>query len=70
MITPPCAAAVRGAEAVGELRLDRQRQARAAFAELIGLDLEVLQEGNALLVVAREFKRVHRAVPGSSAFFI
>ena len=49
-------AAVRGAEAVGELRLDRQRQARRAFAELVGLDLEVLQERDALLVVAREFQ--------------
>src|SRR5205807_2960745 len=47
-------AAVDGADAVGEVRLDRQRELRAPLAERLGEDLEVRDEGNALLVVARE----------------
>src|SRR6267142_746532 len=47
-------AAVEGADAVGEMRLDRQREPSGALAERLGEDLEVRDEGNALLVVARE----------------
>src|SRR5205807_3192895 len=47
-------AAVDGADAVGEMGLDRQREPRGSRAERLGEDLEVRDEGNALLVVARE----------------
>src|SRR6267378_5796876 len=47
-------AAVDGADAVGEMGLDRQREPRASLAERLGEDLEVRDERNALLVVARE----------------
>src|SRR5205807_3368509 len=47
-------AAVDGADAVGEMGLDRQREPRASLAERLGEDLEVRDEGNALLVVAGE----------------
>src|SRR6185436_103801 len=61
-------AAVRGAEAVGELLADRHRKARTALAELVGLDLQVLDERDALLVIAREFERAHMMVaPPSTA---
>src|SRR5882672_4236496 len=47
-------AAVDGADAVGEMGLDRQREPRASLAERLGEDLQVRDEGDALLVVARE----------------
>src|SRR3989441_3832289 len=47
-------AAVDGADAVGEMGLDRQREPRGSLAERLGEDLEVRDEGDALLVVARE----------------
>src|SRR5947208_3499823 len=47
-------AAVDRADAVGEMGLDRQREPRAPLAEHLGEDLEVRDEGNALLVVASE----------------
>src|SRR6267378_2370529 len=47
-------AAVDGADAVGEMGLDRQREPRASLAERLGEGLEVRDERNALLVVARE----------------
>src|SRR5256885_1008477 len=47
-------AAVERADAVGEMGLDRQREPCAPLAERLGEDLEVRDEGNALLVVARE----------------
>src|SRR5262245_54209240 len=50
-------AAVHRAEAVGEVRLDRQRQARLALAQRLGEDLEVLNERDFLLVRPRELHR-------------
>src|SRR2546421_12506749 len=47
-------AAVERADAVGEMGLDRQREPCAPLAERLGEDLEVRDEGNALLVVAGE----------------
>ncbi|MNC93059.1 hypothetical protein D3C83_96010 [compost metagenome] len=53
--------AVHRAEAVGELRLHRQRELRRAFAELLGQDLQVLDERDLLLVVPRKREAVvHR----------
>src|SRR5262245_53500520 len=60
-------AAVRGAEAVGELRLDRQREPRRALAERVGLDFQVLDEGNFLLVFPREVDVHTMVIPPSTA---
>ena len=60
-------AAVRGAEAVGEMALDWQREPRSALAQLVGLDPQVLQERDLLLVFAGELE-VHTIVaPPSTA---
>src|SRR5256885_5805732 len=60
-------AAVHRAEAVGEMRLDRQRQARRAFAERLDEDPQVRDERNALLIFAREFNVHMMVAPRSTA---
>src|SRR5207245_8072452 len=46
--------AMDGADAVGEMRLDRQREPRRPLAEGLGENPEVRGEGDAFLVVTRE----------------
>src|SRR5688572_5664543 len=60
-------AAVHGAEAVGHLRLDGQRQACAALTERVGLNLEVLEKRDLLLVLAREVDVHTMVAPPSTA---
>src|SRR4051812_4968883 len=60
-------AAVHGAQAVGEMRLDRQREPGAAFAERLGQDPEVRDERDLLLVLPRELDLHMMVAPPSTA---
>src|SRR6185437_3317757 len=51
-------AAMHRAETIGEVRLDRYREPRRAFAEAFGADLQMLDERDALLIITRELERL------------